>query len=86
MTMMIHPQLIEEPKILKVELGADSRFEILKRLRDANIHRGSLFPGLEGLSESLHISWLIDRDEARKDMEKPIEPPAIEADEPQEME
>jgi len=54
---------IDRPPIRKLEVSIDLRFEFLHKLRQANVHRGSLFPGLDGLARSLHFDWLIEADE-----------------------
>ena len=81
MSMMLHPELVEVPTVRKLELGADLRIEFLKKLRSANIHRGSLFPDLDGFSQFLRMDWEIDRDDIRQQMENPTEPPQDDLDE-----
>lgn len=44
-----------QPPVRKPELGASCRTEFLKRLREMNIHRASLFPGLDGFAQSLGL-------------------------------
>ncbi len=70
-SMMLHPEVVEAPTIRKLEMSADLRIDFLKKLRGANIHRGSLFPDLDGFSQSLTMDWDIDRDGLRQDMENP---------------
>jgi len=53
--MMICPETPDQPVIRKLELRAGSRKEFLKNLRAMNIHRGSLFPGLDGFARSLRL-------------------------------
>jgi FRG domain-containing protein len=55
MRMMIKPSLTERPVIRKLEVSAATRIEFLKRLRTMNIHRSSLFPGLDGFGRFLKI-------------------------------
>ncbi len=43
----------ERPVIRKFKVGEDLRIEFLERLRSMNIHRGSLFPGLDGFCKFL---------------------------------
>jgi hypothetical protein len=63
MTMMIHPKLTDRPVIRKLEIGSSLRTEFLKKLRTMNIHRASLFPGLDGLGALLKLDLeLKDRD------------------------
>jgi hypothetical protein len=50
--MMIDP-IQERPVIRKFKVGGDLRIEFLERLRSMNIHRGSLFPGLDGFCKFL---------------------------------
>jgi hypothetical protein len=53
MTMMIHPEIPGRPVVRKLEVGRDHRVKFLGRLREKNIHRASLFPGLDGFCQSL---------------------------------
>ena len=51
-SMMLDP-IQERPVIRKLKVGGDLRIEFLERLRHMNIHRGSLFPGLDGFCKWL---------------------------------
>lgn len=63
MTMMMHPTLTDSPVIRKLEIGNSFRIKFLKNLRTMNIHRASLFPGLDGLGALLkHDLELKDND------------------------
>jgi len=54
MTMMIHPEIPDRPVIRKLEVGTDQRIKFLRKLaREKDIHRASLFPGLDGFCQSL---------------------------------
>jgi FRG domain len=53
MTMMIRPEIPERPVVRKLEVGRDHRIKFLKKLREKNISRASLFPGLDGFCQSL---------------------------------
>ena len=55
MRMMLRPETPDEPVVRKLELRAGCRKEFLKNLRAMNIHRGSLFPGLDGFARSLRL-------------------------------
>jgi len=55
MSMMIHPELVERPVLRKLEVAAELRMEFLEVLRSMNIHRASLFPGLDGFCQFLKI-------------------------------
>ena len=55
MTMMIHPKLVERPVLRKLEVAAELRMEFLDILRSMNVHRASLFPGLDGFCQSLKV-------------------------------
>jgi phage terminase large subunit-like protein len=61
MSMMTHPKMSDGPDIpdrpvvRKLVLQRELRIEILKHLRAMNIHRASLFPGLDGLGKSLRL-------------------------------
>ena len=50
---MMRDPIPERPVIRKLKVGADLRIEFLERLRSMNIHRGSLFPGLDGFCKFL---------------------------------
>jgi len=63
MTMMMHEELTDRPVIRKLEIGSSLRIKFLKNLRAMNIHRASLFPGLDGLGTLLKLDLeLKDRD------------------------
>jgi FRG domain len=65
MTMMMRPDLAEKPVIRRMEVGTSVRIEFLKRLRSMNIHRASLFPGLDGLGALLkHDLELVEKVES----------------------
>ena len=53
MSMMINTNVPDQPVLRKLTIGKDLRIEILKRLREMNIHSASLFPGLDGFAQSL---------------------------------
>ncbi len=55
MSMVMHPTLTIRPVIRKLKIGNRFRIEFLKHLRAMNIHRASLFPGLDGLGLSLKL-------------------------------
>lgn len=55
MAMVMYPTLTAKPIIRKLEIKSDLRMKFLKRLRAMNIHRASLFPGLDGLGMSLKL-------------------------------
>ncbi len=61
MTMMMHPKtsempdLRDRPVIRRLVLSSKLRIEFLKNLRAMNIHRASLFPGLDGFGQSLKL-------------------------------
>src|ERR1019366_498852 len=55
MTMIMNPEVTSRPVVRKIEIGSSLRVEFLKRLRAMNIHRASLFPGLDGFGVSLKL-------------------------------
>lgn len=55
MTMMMHEELTDKPVIRKLEIGSSLRIKFIKNLRAMNIHRASLFPGLDGLGTLLKL-------------------------------
>lgn len=74
MTMMLHPDRVQEPKVLRLRLSRELRIEFLKQLRTMNIHSASLFPDLDGFARFLRIDWEIDRDAIRQAMENSAHP------------
>lgn len=66
MTMMIHPKtsdgpdLPDRPVVRKLAMPSELRIEFLRRLRKMNIHRASLFPGLDGFGKSLWFDVELD--------------------------
>jgi hypothetical protein len=59
MSMMIHPETSNRPVVRKLEVDNRQRISFLRNLRGMNIHRASLFPGLDGVGESLKIDMEI---------------------------
>jgi hypothetical protein len=55
MRMMTYPEPTDRPVLRKIEVGTSLRIKFLKHLRAMNIHRASLFPGLDGLGLSLKL-------------------------------
>ncbi len=55
MDMMMHPELPASPVVRKLEVPASCRIDFLMSLRAMNIHRASLFPGLDGFGRSLRL-------------------------------
>lgn len=63
MAMVMYPTLTDRPVIRKLEVESSLRTSFLKQLRAMNIHRASLFPGLDGLGILLKLDLeLKDRD------------------------
>jgi hypothetical protein len=63
MKMMMYPEPTDRPVIREIEVGSSLGINFLKHLRAMNIHRASLFPGLDGLGLSLKLDLeLKDRD------------------------
>jgi hypothetical protein len=67
MDMMLHPEIPDQPVIRKLEVTSDHRIKFLKKLREKNIHRASLFPGLDGFCQSLKrdLEIKVKEEEAR---------------------
>jgi hypothetical protein len=61
MGMMSNPRVLEEPTVpdhpvvRRLVLKRELRITFLKNLRAMNIHRASLFPGLDGFGQSLRL-------------------------------
>lgn len=55
MRMMMDPETVERPVVRKLEVDAKCRIDFLKILRRMNIHRASLFPGLDGFGHMLKL-------------------------------
>ncbi len=66
MTMIIHPEIPDRPVIRKLEVGRDQRIKFLRKLREKNIHRASLFPGFDGFCDSLKRDLEIEVKEAAR--------------------
>jgi hypothetical protein len=65
---MMIKSMQQRPVIRKLKLSTNLRIELLKNLRTMNIHRASLFPGLDGFGQSLRTDLEIRAaDEAHKD-------------------
>jgi hypothetical protein len=65
MSMMFCSAIPDHPVVRKLEVVGTLRCDFLKRLRVMNIHRASLFPGLDGFGQSLRLDLeLKDTDEA----------------------
>jgi hypothetical protein len=53
--MIFHDESLELPVLRKIEIDGKHRISFLKTLREMNIHRASLFPGLDGFGQSLRL-------------------------------
>ena len=53
--MILHPEIPENPPITKIVVKRRKRAKMLDQLRRMNIHRASLFPGLDGFARSLGV-------------------------------
>jgi succinylarginine dihydrolase len=53
MSMLMHSEIPDQPVIRKLEVEGSMRSDYLHKLRAMNIHRTSLFPGLDGFGKSL---------------------------------
>lgn len=65
-SMMLNPELPGRPVIRKLRIGETHRIEFLKSLREMNIHRASLFPGIDGFCQSLRVDLQIKVDRERQ--------------------
>ena len=70
MSMIIHPTITDGPVVRKLEIPGDLRFEFLRNLQSVNIHRGSLFPDLDGFSRALRLKLEIQMDNLRENHDK----------------
>lgn len=69
-TMMIHPETANRPVIRKLKVSSSCRIRLLKLLRELDIHRASLFPGLDGFAQALKLDLEIKvREEAASAMD-----------------
>jgi hypothetical protein len=66
MSMMLNPELPLRPVIRKLRVGEAHRIEFLESLRKMNIHRASLFPGIDGFCQSLRVDLQIKVDHERQ--------------------
>lgn len=55
MSMLMHSGIPDQPVIRKLEVEGSVRSDCLHKLRAMNIHRTSLFPGLDGFGKSLRL-------------------------------
>ena len=55
MSMIIHPEIPNSPVIRMLKVPRGLRLEFLEKLREMDIHRASLFPGLDGFCQSLKL-------------------------------
>jgi hypothetical protein len=55
MSMIINSRTMDRPVLRRIEVPCGLRVRFLKQLRAMNIHRASLFPGLDGLGFSLKL-------------------------------
>ncbi len=58
--MMINSNRLDQPIIRKLTIEKNLRIEILKHLREMNIHSASLFPGLDGFGKYLKLDLEIE--------------------------
>lgn len=65
-SMMIKPDLIVRPVIRKLRIKGTRRFDLLEQLRGMNIHRASLFPGLDGFCQNLKVDLQIKVERERQ--------------------
>jgi hypothetical protein len=65
-SMILKPELPLQPVIKKLRIGETHRIEILESLREINIHRASLFPGIDGFCQSLKVDLQIKVDHERQ--------------------
>lgn len=73
-SMMWHAETPDRPLIRKLKIPGHCRIEFLKLLREMNIHRASLFPGLDGFGQSLRRGLEIKVAEEAKSAEAASEP------------
>ena len=66
MSMVTQPNITDGPVLRKLEVEGGCRFEFLRNLQNVNIHRGSLFPDLDGFSRSLRGKLEIQMDDIRQ--------------------
>jgi hypothetical protein len=66
MSMMIHPEIPQQPVVRKLRIRESSRIDFLEQLRRMNIHRASLFPGLDGFCEYLKVDLKIKVERERR--------------------
>lgn len=60
MKMMITQGIPDQPVIRKLKITSEVRFDLLKKLQKMNIHRASLFPGLDGVGKYLKLRLAIE--------------------------
>src|ERR1700722_1625712 len=65
-SMMTNPDLVVRPVIRKLQIRGVRRFDFLEQLRVMNIHRGSLFPGIDGFCQHLRVNLQIKAERERQ--------------------
>ena len=65
-SMMTNPDLVDRPVIRKLPVRGVRRFDFLEQLRVMNIHRGSLFPGIDGFCQHLKVDLQIKVERERQ--------------------
>ena len=65
-SMMTMPDLIVRPVIRKLRIRGARRFYFLEQLRGMNIHRASLFPGIDGFCQHLKVDLQIKVERERQ--------------------
>jgi len=65
-SMMVKPDLIVAPAIRKVRIKRTRRLDFLEQLRGMNVHRASLFPGIDGFCQNLKVDLQIEVERERQ--------------------
>jgi hypothetical protein len=63
-SMLFHTKQLGRPPVRRIEIPTQLRIPILKKLREMNLTRASLFPGLDGFGQSLRLDLEIRAAEA----------------------
>jgi|SRR5580692_10628997 hypothetical protein len=70
-SMMTKPDLIVRPVLRKLRIKGARRFDLLEQLRAMNIHRASLFPGIDGFCQNLKVDLQIKVERERQRVNQP---------------
>lgn len=75
--MLVRPEIVKSQVVSRVFVKRDRRLEFLEQLRLMNIHRASLFPGMDGFGKSLAVNLSITVGDQIEYMKKELHKDAL---------